>query len=136
MRRFKQFLFIIFLLCLCQVILSSDLYAWRWSRPKKTVRERVKATRRKAYRYKKVHDVNNDGKVNIRDRLMWLKRKNKSYTPVLVSDENEDIVEVMDMDGDGSVEEWEMEGFYNQYDLNGNGTLEDVEIEAAADANL
>ena len=69
--------------------------------------------------------------MNAKDRLIWLNNKNGNYDSVYVSAENEDIVEAMDLNGDGDVEEWEMEQIYSTYDLNGNGTLEEAEIDAA-----
>ena len=71
--------------------------------------------------------------MDAKDRLIWIERNKDKNTAVLVSKENEDLVEAMDFDGDGNIEVWEMEGFYNNYDLNKNGILEEEEIEAAED---
>jgi len=86
----------------------------------------------KKYTYISKHDLNYDGKVDIKDRLIWL-RSRKSDDPIYVSTENEDITDIMDVDGDGDVEQWEVELFYDKYDLNKNRILEDREIDAATD---
>ncbi len=107
-----------------------------WSRPKpkpKVLRKQVMEQKaiEKKHRYYETHDVNNDGKVNLKDRLLWLRRNRGSYGSVLVSTENKDLYEVMDVNNDGNVDAVEMNLFYDKYDLNGNGLLEDEEIEAA-----
>lgn len=97
------------------------------------IKEKIKADKIKAHAYKKIHDLNNDGKVDGRDRLMWLRNKGGNYDPVLVSTDNEDIVNVMDLNGDGSVDKYEMKEFYNIFDLNGDGRLDDYEIDQAVE---
>ena len=79
--------------------------------------------------------MNNDGKVTNKDRLMWINRQKnkKGYGDVHVSTENEDIVETMDINGDGKIETWEMQGFYKTYDLNKDGNIDDYKISQATD---
>jgi hypothetical protein len=67
--------------------------------------------RHKKYNYIRTHDLNGDGRVNSRDRLIWLRKKGGSYAVVYISEDNEDLVEVMDINEDGTVEIWEMEEF-------------------------
>ena len=108
-----------------------------WWRPRLRNRAKPKVKPRlaskKTYRYIRNHDLNYDGKVDNKDRLIWIRNKKGNYSTIFVSDENEDLAEIMDMDGDGDVEAWEMKQFYLAYDLNQNGLLEDKEIEAALD---
>jgi hypothetical protein len=88
---------------------------------------------KKNYNYIKNHDYNNDGKVDVKDRLMWANKHKNSAEVTYVSKENEDLVEMMDADGDGGVDYTEMTEFYKQYDTNNNGVLEDDEINRAAE---
>ena len=97
---------------------------------RKDVRGTVQSNAKKRYSYVRSHDYNGDGKVDRKDRLIWLNNRKGNYDEVYVSEENQDIVEVMDLDGDGNVEGWEMKQVYSSYDLNGNGTLEAAEIDA------
>jgi Ca2+-binding EF-hand superfamily protein len=93
----------------------------------------LKSKVKKTYKYISSHDLNGDGKVDVKDRLIWLNNNRGNLPKVLVSKENEDLVEVMDVDGDGDVEDWELEGFYSNYDLNQDGVLDSKEIEAATE---
>ena len=100
-------------------------------RPRRT-RAWIRNQKVKHYKYVRSHDYNHDGKVDLKDRLRWINEHKASSGPkIYVSTENEDLVEVMDADGDGDVEYAEIELFYGIYDTNGNGVLEDAEIEAA-----
>ena len=87
----------------------------------------------KPYQYVKTHDMNGDGVVNAKDRLIWINRQGGNVPAVLVSTENADLYEVMDYNNDGSVSKEELLAFYTVYDVNGNGVLEEAEIEAATD---
>jgi len=146
----RRFFVVIFFIAFLLFMLTD---AYGWMRPKRSttikkkttvkknitakkknmVQDAVKQNKQKRYKYVNTHDLNNDGKVNNRDRLIWLRNKDGAYDPVYVSGDNEDIVEVMDLDSDGNVEQWEMQQFYYSYDLNGNGVLEDGEIEKASE---
>jgi hypothetical protein len=101
-------------------------------RPNPTPKPAIKKLRSRTYNYVSKHDLNYDGKVDIKDRLIWL-RDRKNYDAVYVSTDNEDLVEIMDADGDGNVERWEVDLFYDKYDLNKNGILEDAEVDAATE---
>ena len=131
MRIFKKYFFIIILCCIFSVILSEEGYGW-WRRRKKPIAPKVRQ-KRLTYKYVRSHDVNNDGKVNLKDRLIWLRNRKGNYGNVYLSEENADLVEVMDTNLNGKVETWEMTAFYQQYDTNKNGILEDAEIEVATD---
>jgi Ca2+-binding EF-hand superfamily protein len=108
-----------------------------WGRPTAAEirrRNRVKANKikkAKKYEYIKTHDYNNDGKVDVKDRLRWVRRVYKDGNSVLVSTENEDLLDVMDSDGNGTVEMDEIKNFYMTYDANNDGKLDDWEIEQA-----
>jgi len=118
---------------------NGDCAPWRRSKPKarvvkkkvvekKAVKEKTLTKKRQHYR---THDVNNDGEVDLKDRLIWLRRNKGSYGTVLISTENKDLYEVMDANSDGNVGAAEMNLFYKKYDLDNNNLLEDEEIEAA-----
>ncbi|MBN1871976.1 MAG: hypothetical protein JW800_05325 [Candidatus Omnitrophica bacterium] len=133
MKKSEKYLMTAILLCFFSLVINGNAYcAWR-PKPKIPVKAKIRASHQKTYNYIRSHDYNLDGKVDAKDRLLWLRQQKHHYDTVYVSTENEDIVEAMDSDGDGDVETWEMEEFYSQYDTNGNGTLEDEEIEAALD---
>ena len=68
--------------------------------------------------------------VDARDRLIWLE-KNKNSGVVYISNDNQDLIEVMDIDGNGNLHPREMIETYNSYDTNRSGILEDGEIDAA-----
>lgn len=106
---------------------------WKVRQNRKIAHEKAQRKRARHYKYVNNHDLNNDGVVDSRDRLIWLKNRDGNYGRVYVSAENEDVVEVMDIDGDGSVESWEMEAFYDNYDLNGDGVLDEYELNQAVD---
>ena len=130
----KKFLGLVFSLVMICSFLVGEAYSQKYNYPPGYYKRKYKNRVRRAvktYNYVENHDLNNDGKVNTKDRLIWLKSLDKDT--VYVSKENEDITEVMDLDEDGDVEEWEAKVFYDQYDLNENGILEDEEIEAAVD---
>ena len=134
----KKGIFAAFLFLLTMAFLAESAYSLpnpvrrvRRYRARQAIKRHKKAA--KVYRYKRTHDINNDGVVNARDRLLWLKRKGGNYAKVLVSADNDDIVEVMDIDGDGNVEEWEMQAFYDNYDLNNDGVIDDYEMNQATD---
>lgn len=139
------------------LLLPAESYGWPWQRPRaaarpattphtttnprprtsasQTPQSRPKTSVRSgAYEYVREHDYNHDGKVDSRDRAIWLERYRSGGVPnVLVSKENEDILEIMDIDNNGNVDAEEMEIFYQKYDLNNNGVLETEEINAAID---
>lgn len=116
--------------CFFLVILTKFAYG-DWPKPERKP-TKGQIVREKKYSYIRAHDFNGDGAVDNRDRLRWLRAKATHYETVYISTENQDILEAMDIDGDGDVEDWEMRDFYNSYDVNKNGSLEDEEIEAAA----
>ena len=135
MSAFKKYFFIIILFCAISILSPEEARSW-WQPRRSTAATRRHAResiRNKRYNYIREHDLNGDDKVDTRDQLIWLRNKNGSYGLVYVSTENEDLIEIMDLDGDGDVEEWEMTQFYNDYDLDKDGVLEDEEIEAAID---
>jgi len=63
----------------------------------------------KKYNYVKAHDLNGDGKVNAGDRYLWVKRRGTNVAPVILTVENIDIYEIMDLNNDGKVTQKEME---------------------------
>ena len=78
-------------------ILPSDLYSAWWHKKKKTpakhqVKKKARQVKKKVRNYKEQHDINNDGTVNARDRLLWLRNKRGNYQKAFVSTENEDMV--------------------------------------------
>ncbi len=89
--------------------------------------------RRGHYAYVRSHDFNNDGIVDLKDRLIWAERHKDNADGVYVADDNKDLAEAMDLNGDGNVTQKEMSIFYASYDINGNGVLEDIEIENATE---
>ncbi len=137
MRIFGKYILFISLSLLSLAFLTESASAAQNKPPKWKVHQRKEAERqyrknqKKAYEYKKNHDLNHDGVIDAKDRLNWLRSKEGNYDEVLVSTENDDLVEAMDMDGDGDVESWEMEQFYESYDLNEDGVLDDYEIDQA-----
>ena len=135
MNIFKKCLFFIISLCLLAILVPEKAYSWKpWGKkPQSAIRYRHNVLRSKKYKYIRSHDYNKDGEVDVKDRLIWLNQNRGGSTVFYVSDENSDMVEIMDIDGNGNVEAWEMDQFYNEYDRNGNGILEDYEIENAID---
>ena len=129
--------------CLLNSLTAGSAYGWWRPRFRKGTapqrREQVRrqeakeVQKKKQYQYIKSHDLNGDGVVNERDRLMWLHGKDGNYTSVYISEENADLFERMDVDGNGDVQPWEMQQFVTTYDRNKNGILEENEINTATD---
>jgi len=133
MKFFRKFLVFVCIFCMFSILAYKLAYSgWRRSnyRPKRGVTSKTKA---KTYKYIRSHDSNGDGQVDIKDRLLWIRKRAGDKSTVYVSTENEDIAEVMDLDNDGDVEEWEMRSFYSYYDEDQDGVLEDSEIDEATD---
>ena len=122
MRYFKKYvaLSIIFFLI---TLLATTAYSL-------TKRQAAKVKRNTTSRskYVKKHDLNNDGRVNATDKAILADKKTQD---TLVSTEHEGVN--MDMDGDGDVEDWEIEGFYSKYDVNEDGVLDSYELSIAKD---
>jgi len=135
MEGLKKIIFFVLFLCLSAAFISQDAEClWRRPSPGARAKAQNKTLKSKReYNYVQNHDLNGDGVVNNRDRLIWLNRYRGNYQSTLVSTENEDMVEVMDINGDGKAEAWEMENFYNLYDTNKNGILDPEEINAVKD---
>ena len=89
------------------------------------------ALKAKKYNYIGSHDLNGDGAVDRRDRLLWLERNRKTMSTTLISKENEDLLEDMDLNGDGYVDNEEITIYYNDYDLNNDGKLDSAEINSS-----
>lgn len=68
--------------------------------------------------------------VDARDRLIWLE-KNKNSGVVYISNDNRDLIKVMDIDRNGNLHPREMIEVYNSCDTNRSGILEDGEINSA-----
>lgn len=126
----KKCLVFSFAVCVLAVFASGSALAWNWGRKTKAeaIKEKVENKIEKQ-KYIKSHDLNNDGKVTVKDRLLWIKAN--SGSTVYVSDENRSLAETIDEDKDGDIELWEMKRFYEKYDLNKDGAIDDVEIEKA-----
>ena len=127
----KKYFLLILSFCILSALLPLEVQSLPRHRRVRTRRAVRRTLVHKKYEYKQEHDINNDGRVDVKDRLLWL-RKNKGDTSVAyVSKENEDLIEMMDVDNDGDVEQEEMDEFYQKYDTNNNGVLEDEEINSA-----
>jgi len=85
----------------------------------------------KRYRYIKSHDLNKDGRVDNRDRLLWTRKYGKEFFPMEIKGTNEDIYEVMDMNEDGEVTKQEFKEFSKKFDGNRDGYIDRFEIEEA-----
>ncbi|MFH1868372.1 MAG: EF-hand domain-containing protein [Candidatus Omnitrophota bacterium] len=133
MHRKSLFFAIIIFIGVC--IFSSNAFCQLTpaQKPKRVATENIKKKNVKKNEYIRDNDFNHDGKVDAKDRLMWVNKKKPGIQPVLVSKENEDLLEIMDTNGDGSVDQKEMQAFYSTYDINSNGILENSEINAAVE---
>ena len=89
----------------------------------------IRRARARKYKYIRSHDLNHDGKVTVKDRVIWLNNHKGKYNTIYISADNEDILEVMDSDGDGKIEAWEMKEYYDMYDLNKDGVVDQKEID-------
>jgi len=133
----------VLLLCSCGLLLGlQDAHAWWWkAKPKtkpaatryptpaaKAAHAQAASRAQSKYAYIRSHDYNGDGVVNAKDRLRWVEINRATASTVLVSKENEDIIEIMDLNKDGRVDALEMKIFYEKYDINKDGTLDSVEI--------
>lgn len=140
MNKAQRTLIIVFLIFTATLLLTGEARSWRprlWA-PGRTTASGTAASHSTAaaarhHRYVRSHDFNHDGKVDMKDRLVWIRDKAGTYDTVYITDEDGDLFEVMDINGDGRLEITEIRVFYNTYDTNNNGTLEDAEIDAAVD---
>lgn len=98
---------------------------------KQATANKIKKADKKKYDYIRTRDLNQDGRVDAKERQIWAGRRKSTTQPTLVSKEDEDIFAIMDTDNNGSVGEDEMQAFYSTYDINSNGILENSEISAA-----
>lgn len=154
---FKKYFFVISLFCTLSIVLSGKAYGEqrpRWkTRPaenepgptfqpgrqpnvykqEQSPGVNQPARQSKVYDYAKENDINGDGSVDTKDRLIWLREKKGAYTDIDVSDKNEALVDVMDKNGDGRVQSWEMEDLFNKYDTNEDKILEEEEIDAVVE---
>ncbi|MBL7070756.1 MAG: hypothetical protein ISS26_01105 [Candidatus Omnitrophica bacterium] len=137
MRIIRDFSIAIFAL-IVSIALVSDGNCESWKSKKKVKKVKQEVIKQKKIekkiagkKYIQSHDVNNDGKVDLKDRLIHLRRNKGSYAEVPVSAENEGLYGVMDANSDSNVGPAEMERFYDRYDTNNDGLLEDEEIGAA-----
>jgi len=136
----RKCIFAILLFVLAAVSSIEYAYGGPVKPPKWKVRQREQNRRQeiiedkiRTQRHKNTHDLNNDGIVDAKDRLIWLNNRGGNYDKVYISTENEDITEAMDANGDGNVEAWEMKEFMENYDLNNDGVLDEYEIGQAVD---
>lgn len=130
----KKWLVFVFAVCISVVFASGDAFGWRWGRKPKPKAEAIKEKiedKIEKQKYINSHDLNNDGKVNIKDRLLWIRAKSAAVPVVYISDEDKGLVAVIDEDNDGDIELWERKRFYEKYDLNRDGAIDDVEIDKA-----
>lgn len=132
-----QKVFLVSLFVVAAIFLfMSEAKSWRprsaTPHPRGTVPTAAGA-RARHHQYVRSHDFNHDGKVNTRDRLLWIRDHADGYSTVYITDDDADLIEIMDIDGDGDVELNEIQIFYKTYDSNKNGVLEDEEIDAAVD---
>ena len=132
MNIFRRCLLVILSFWLLAIILPERVEAERIKRyrRRRTRSSHGRVHTKKNYRYIRSHDFNDDGVVDARDRLIWLE-KNKNSGVVYISNDNRDLIEVMDIDGNGNLPPREMIETHNLYDTNRSGILEDGEINAA-----
>ncbi|MEA3328981.1 MAG: hypothetical protein U9Q08_04595 [Candidatus Omnitrophota bacterium] len=131
---FRKYFLLVILFCVLSMFLPQEAQSWRrhGPKPKPAVRRHRNQLRHKKYNYIRAHDYNHDGRVDLKDRLLWLRNKG-NYSVVHVEEDNKDLVEIIDINEDGVVKTWELKEFYNKYDLDRNGILEDEEISAVTD---
>lgn len=142
MVNFKKLSFVMMLFIISMACIPQESYAWRWplrrgSRPaprRGVVKPKLKPVLApKKHRYIKTHDLNGNGRVDIKDRLIWVGKYRAEFGTVIITEDNADLYEAMDLNNDGKLTKPELDEFYYRYDLNRNGTLEEFEIEAATD---
>jgi len=143
MNKAQRVLVIMSLMFTATLLLISEAKSWRprlWA-PRRTTAPHSGAAAARHHQYVRSHDFNHDGRVDVKDRLVWVRDRvgtgavaeSGAYDTVYITDEDGDLYEVMDLNGDGRLEITEIRVFYKTYDTNNNGTLEDVEIDAAVD---
>jgi len=138
MHKVKNAFLICFLIVAAILLFMGEAKSW-WGPRSRAPRGTAPApaARRSAqaghHQYVRTHDYNHDGKVDVKDRLRWIRNHTEGYSTVSITDDDADLIEIMDINGDGSVDITEVQIFYKAYDTNKNGVLEDAEIDAAVD---
>jgi len=109
--------------------------------PKKYYRHRTRIPRRRAYRrkkshkyhYIKKHDINNDGTVNYKDKVLWLKKHHKTTTSIVIEapagTDEETLLEEFDINEDGQLDIYEIEVAFESYDINEDGVLDEKDFD-------
>ncbi len=137
MQKAQKVAFLCFLLFIVSLLFVSEANSLPPRHPVRRGTVPAPAARARAqvrhHQYVRTHDYNHDGKVDVKDRLRWIQNHAEGYSTVYITDDDADLIEIMDINGDGSVDITEIRLFYNAYDSNNNGVLEDIEIEAAVE---
>jgi hypothetical protein len=141
MNKAQRVFIIAFLMFTAVLLLIGEAKSWRprlWTprgatAPRTAAPHSTAAAAAARHQYVRSHDYNHDGKVDVKDRLVWIRDRAGAYDTVYITDEDGDLYEVMDINNDGQVDATEIKIFYDIYDTNKNGVLEDAEIDAAVD---
>ena len=109
--------------------------------PKRYYRHRTRIPHRRVYRrkkcykyhYVKKHDINNDGTVNYKDKVLWLKKHHRTTTPIVIDvpaeADEETLLEEFDLNEDGQLDTNELEIAFESYDINEDGVLDEKDFE-------
>ena len=129
----KLICFLSLLVIVCSI--GQNSYAGRRAWHKRPMSRRIWRRQHgsERYNYTRVNDLNKDGVVDMKDRVMWVNKDKSGSGIIVVNDDNRDIYEVMDLNENGQVTRKEINKFYTTYDLDGNGVLEEAEINAASE---
>ncbi len=93
-------------------------------------RERIKEERSSDYRFRNTYDLNEDGSVDSEDRQQWIKGSEEDidYSGVYPVDRDAADTGIVDIDGDGNVEPWELNRYFDQVDADQDGVLDDPDL--------
>jgi len=82
----------------------------------------------KKRKYYKKHDLNNDGVVNHLDKLVWINTHPVIQETIVITQEEENLLSDIDINGDGTIDQGEIDAWLDSYDSNNDGTITEEEL--------
>ncbi len=102
----------------------------------KVPRHRAERIRAKNRAYIKSRNESRVGEADAKNGLVRVKDYGTGLEMIYIIDKKGNLYEIMDMNCDGDVEQWEIEEFYRIYDKDNNGVLENIEINAMLESDF
>ena len=76
----------------------------------------------------KAHDLNRDGTVNYLDKIMWINTHPVIQETVVITANNSNLLEDIDLNADGNIDQGEIDVWFSNYDANKDGIIIETEL--------